>query len=66
MRGKIDKQIVGACSTENKRASIARLAHTIARNKIQARWKNHTPPTQARKIYGAYQRASVARYHTEK
>lgn len=26
------------------------MAHTIARNKLQARWKNYTPSTQARKI----------------
>lgn len=29
---------------------MASMAHTIARNKLQARWKNYTPPTQARKI----------------
>lgn len=31
---------------------MAHLAHTIAQNKLQARWKNCTPPTQARKICG--------------
>lgn len=34
----------------NQIVSLASVAHTIARNKLQARWKNYTPTTQARKI----------------
>lgn len=70
---KIDKRIINVQALHestrkrctNQRANLARLAHTIARNKIQARWKNYTPPTQARKIWGAYHMENLESSITE-